>query len=160
MKRNRKSNNPSKKRAKRPAGSDPEPEPMGLFGLSRRTVLGGVATLGVGLALTHYVQGEIHDHDLERIHNGRPTIVQIHDPQCHQCRRLQDQVHQALDMLETKNLDYVVANIKTTQGLTFANRHRVQHVTLLLFDRDGTLKHTLRGQRSAPELANVFQSLL
>ena len=135
---------------------------------SRRNVLRLARNLGIGAVLlggTGYVfannfANTRHEHDLTRVGNGRPTIVQIHDPQCSLCRSLQGDTREALAMFEDGELDYVIANIRTPKGQAFANRYGVPHVTLLLFDGQGELKEVLQGQRGPYELRNHFKELL
>lgn len=137
-------------------------------GQSRRNVLRLARNLGIGAVLlggTGYVFANNfatmrHEHDLTRVSNGRPTIVQIHDPQCSLCRSLQGDTREALAMFEDGQLDYVIANIRTDKGQAFANRYGVPHVTLLLFDGQGELKEVLQGQRGPYELRNHFRALL
>ncbi len=102
----------------------------------------------------------MHEHDLSRVGNGRPTVVQIHDPQCSLCLALQTETRKALKMLDDDALDYVVANIRSEKGQTFANRYGVQHVTLLLFDGRGELQDVLQGQRGSYQLKAAFEDLL
>jgi len=137
-------------------------------GESRRNVLRLARNLGIGAVLlggTGYVFANNfvsmkHEHDLTRVANGRPTVVQVHDPQCPLCRALQEETRSALAMFEDGELDYVVANIRTDKGQAFANRYGVPHVTLLLFDGNGELKEVLQGERRQYELRNSFQALL
>lgn len=126
-----------------------------------RNILIGVSAIGgTSYVFASQVLNEMHEHDLERIHNGRPTIVQIHDPNCRLCLSLQRETRSALKMMEPDILDYVVANIRTEKGASFANRHGVQHVTLLLFDKNGELKRILEGQRGSHELKRAFERLV
>lgn len=135
---------------------------------SRRNVLrmarNGVIGLGVIGAIGFYfvqnVSSTMHEHDLKRVENGKPTIVQIHDPQCSSCVALQRETKQALKNFDDEDLDYVIANIKTPEGRNFANRYGAQHVTLLLFDKDGALQGVLQGQRGRGELRFAFERLI
>lgn len=137
-------------------------------GTSRRNVLrmarNGVIGLGVIGAIGFYfvqnVSSTMHEHDLKRVGNGKPTIVQIHDPQCSSCVALQRETKQALKNFDDEDLDYVIANIKTPEGRSFANRYGAQHVTLLLFDEDGSLQGVLQGQRGRGELRFAFERLI
>ena len=67
---------------------------------------------------------------------------------------------QALKNFDTDDLDYVIANIRTPEGRNFAQRHGVQHVTLLLFDDKGALQGVLQGQRGRAELRFAFERLV
>ncbi|WP_420333470.1 hypothetical protein [Roseibium sp.] len=128
--------------------------------LGRNIGIGAVLLGGTGYVFAQNFVSMRHEHDLTRVANGRPTVVQIHDPQCSLCRSLQADTRKALDMFGEGELDYVVANIRTAKGKTFQNRYGVPHVTLLLFDGKGELQEVLQGQRGAYELRNHFQALL
>ncbi len=128
--------------------------------LARNLAIAGLVVGGSGYALTQNVMSAIHEHDLTRIGNGKPTIVQIHDPNCSMCRALQRETRSALGQLDGDAFDYVIANIKSQKGRSFANRYGVQHVTLLLFDSEGRLKDILEGQRRSSELKRAFQQLI
>ncbi|MEO1365335.1 MAG: hypothetical protein AAFU86_16350, partial [Pseudomonadota bacterium] len=58
--------------------------------LSRRTMLGGGAAvstiaLGGGFWGVSSFRSYAAEHDLSRVGQGAPTIVQVHDPQCATC---------------------------------------------------------------------------
>jgi thioredoxin-like negative regulator of GroEL len=128
--------------------------------LTRNVVIGAALVGGSGYVFAQNVLSARHEHDLTRVGNGKPTIVQIHDPQCSMCRALQKETREALAMFEEGELDYVIANIRTQKGRSFANRYGVQHVTLLLFDEKGDLQDVLEGQRGSYQLRDAFRSLL
>lgn len=128
--------------------------------LARNTAIGLSASAGIGFLFVQNVRSSIREQDLSRVANGTPTIVQIHDPQCSLCRSLQSETREALDLFEEHELDYVVANIRTAEGSSFARRYAVPHVTLLLFDKRGKLTATLRGQRQSEELGLAFRQLV
>ncbi|MEM6637490.1 MAG: thioredoxin family protein [Pseudomonadota bacterium] len=100
------------------------------------------------------------EHDLSRVGNGVPTVVQIHDPQCGLCRELQKETRAALRSFDDGSVNYVVANIRTTDGQSFAARHGVGHVTLLLFDGNGILLRTINGVTPRSELEDAFAANL
>lgn len=102
----------------------------------------------------------MHEHDLSRIGNGTPTVVQIHDPECSLCLALQRETRQALQQFDSDDINYVVANIRSADGRNLADQYRVPHVTLLLFDSEGVHKGTLRGQRQSEELAAAFRQIV
>ncbi len=164
MKRNSKTKRTAANKKQKATGSNAaESVETGRRGALRLLRNGAIAAsvLGVsGFALVRYIEGEMHEHDLSRIGNGIPTIVQIHDPQCPMCRALQKETRSALKNFGEGELDYVVADIRTAEGQAFATEHGVQHVTLLLFNKNGVLKNVLQGQRSSRELRTVFQNLL
>ena len=127
---------------------------------ARNAAIGIFVVGGGGIVLARGVSGTLEEQDLSRVENGMPTIVQIHDPQCSLCRGLQRQTRTALKHFDDGALDYVVANIRTAEGSRFAAQHGVQHVTLLLFDSEGTLQTVLQGQRHHRQLRDAFQRLL
>jgi hypothetical protein len=86
--------------------------------------------------------------------------VQVHDPQCTSCQELQRETRAALKTFDDDELDYVVANIKSTEGAAFANSYGAPHITLLLFDGEGELRSTLNGIRPRDELEGAFARLV
>jgi len=129
---------------------------------SRRAVLqygviGAAALLGGGYFATRSVRASIAEQDLSRIGQGVPAIVQVHDPQCPLCAALQKESRKALGNMSGEKPEFLVANIKTTDGGAFAARHGVPHVTLLLFDHRGELRQTLRGPQDRDALLPIFE---
>ena len=120
----------------------------------------GILAAGVGWYMIDDVTATIAEHDLSRIGNGSPAIVQIHDPQCSRCRSLQRETRRALSTMDDGALQYLVANIRTSKGSDFASSHRVGHVTLLLFDAKGKRRSIVRGNRDSKTLATIFRSHL
>lgn len=134
--------------------------------LSRRAVLQsaagwgvlGLAAVGGGYLLIEDVMASAAEHDLTRIGQGTPSIVQIHDPDCSQCRQLQRTTRSALAEFEDGALTYLVANLDSPEGSRLARRHGVGNVTLLLFDGDGALRQTLQGLQSRDSLLAAFSA--
>ncbi|MEL6565736.1 MAG: hypothetical protein AAFQ59_14955 [Pseudomonadota bacterium] len=129
--------------------------------ISRRSALGGGAAgsalvLGGGFWGVSSFRTYAAEHDLSRVGQGAPAIVQVHDPQCPTCTALQKQTRRALRDFDGCGLTYLVADIKTPEGAAFARRYNAPHVTLLLFDGAGDLKRTVRGLHDSPHLAEVF----
>ena len=124
----------------------------------------GVLGLGVfgagGWYLASSVHASILERDLSRLGNGTPTVVQIHDPQCPQCRDLQREVCKALAELDDAEIQYLVADIRQPEGRAFAAQNRVGHVTVLLFDGSGTRRGVMVGQNSSDVLLNEFRNLI
>lgn len=118
-----------------------------------------VATVA-GVFSVRSVQATICEGDLTKIGKGRPTIVQIHDPSCSLCIALQKQTRRALKPFDGDQFDYLVANINTIQGSTLAMRYGVPHVTLLLFDGQGTMVEVVRGPADANDLRPIFAAHL
>ncbi|WP_136443582.1 hypothetical protein [Pacificoceanicola onchidii] len=135
---------------------------QGAKGLSRRALVLGPAGLlvlgGAGWWGSSAVSRTQHEHDLSRIGNGLPSVVQIHDPLCNQCTQLQRNTRKALTCFEDGSLQYVIANIRTEDGAAFANGLGLPHVTLVLMDGQGSVQDVLQGVRSREELKPAFQA--
>ncbi|MDJ0627067.1 MAG: hypothetical protein QNJ44_02305 [Rhodobacter sp.] len=89
---------------------------------------------------------------------GKPAVVQVHDPQCPACTALQRETRRALAGFDECALVYLIANIRTEEGGAFAKTHRAPHVTLLLFDAEGTLRQSLSGLRTRAGLRALFRA--
>ena len=111
-----------------------------------RNIAIAAPVLGVaGYFSVKSVEATICEADLTKIGKGLPSVVQIHDPNCSLCRTLQKQTRRALKSFAPETFQYLVANINTAEGSALAAKHRVPHVTLLMFDVDGNMVSTLRG---------------
>ena len=117
-------------------------------------VMGLLTASAAGLAA--YKKSWEEAHDLSVIGNGSHTIVQVHDPGCRLCRALKSNTEQALDAMDS-DIQYRIANIKTTEGRQIQHRYEVPHVTLLLIGPDGKLWRTLTGVKGAKTLQHVFE---
>ncbi|MEM9099707.1 MAG: hypothetical protein AAGC79_14430 [Pseudomonadota bacterium] len=117
----------------------------------------GLAAVGGGWYVVSEVRAGIVEGDLSRIGNGTPTIVQIHDPQCQQCRALQREARAALEGFDDDQLQYVVADIRQPSGRRLASLHGVPHVTLLLFDANGTMREAIQGVNDRGYLSAAFE---
>jgi len=106
----------------------------------------GLPILG-GLGFWGYrsFTGTLAEFDLSQIGKGKAAIVQIHDPQCQLCLRLQKQTRKILKNCSEDNYKYLVASIRTDEGSALAALHNVPHVTLLLFAPDGEMTEIVRG---------------
>lgn len=161
--------NPNKKaaRKKNPAAAQaanaPNKKPM-----TRRDMMGWVKFGALGLAVfggggfyfTTKIMAGISEADLEKIGNGMPTIVQIHDPGCPTCNRLQKAARTALEDFSQDEVQYLVANLNDPDGRRFADGHGVGRVTLLFFDTEGNRVGMLNGNRTPDELRTTFRSYL
>jgi len=157
-----------KRKPQRQRKPTPSPEPQTVVGETsrqRRAFLrklrnGGIAAVvigGGGWFGVRDVQTTMREHDLSRIGNGMPTVVQIHDPQCPTCVALQREVRDAVCEVGEAKLQFLVANIRTAKGRELADRHGVGHVTLLLLDGDGQRQRILTGPRKRDQLAGAFR---
>lgn len=109
--------------------------------------------------LRAYKQAWETTHDLSAIGNGVATVVQIHDPGCRLCRSLKSNTETAMNGL-SDSLQYRIADIHTPGGRRLQHRYEVPHVTLLLFEPDGSLARTLTGVKSVDTLRGVFERFL
>ena len=132
--------------------------------LSRRSLLlnlrNGAIGLGVastgGWGIAHAYQTHVERHDLSVIGNGIPSVVQIHDPHCPVCRALQREMLRAASDFDEGILQARVASIRTGEGKALADRYRVPHVTLLLFDGQGEMQRILSGPNERDALRDAF----
>lgn len=139
----------------------PKKKPM-----SRREMLsqfGGWGLLAAGLGGGGYwlygsVAANALEHDLTRVGQGVPIVVQIHDPTCPLCQQLQTQARRAVESFDEGQLQFAVANMQTPEGRRFATGHGVGHVTLLVFDGRGRRVDTLVGVRDADQLRAAFRA--
>jgi len=134
----------------------PETSRRDLLRLLPMGAAGALAAGGIGYFALGAVRAGAAEYDLSRLGNGKPAVVQVHDPQCPTCNALQRQARRALRDFDDEALVYLVADIRTGPGAAFAQEHRVPHVTLLLFDGRGRLQTTLRGMKTADELRVQF----
>ncbi|MEP3049231.1 MAG: thioredoxin family protein [Roseibium sp.] len=164
MRKQRKSRKPAAKASKQNSSVQSEDAPSSgrrnFLRLTRNLAIGAGVLSGGGYVFAQNVISTMNEHDLTRVGNGRPTVVQIHDPNCSLCLALQKETRKALKQFQEGRLDYVVANIRSAKGKAFANRYGVQHVTLMLFDDKGELQEILQGQRGSYELRAEFSKLL
>ncbi|MCK0103022.1 thioredoxin family protein [Pseudohalocynthiibacter sp. F2068] len=115
---------------------------------------------GVVFFSVQSVQATICEADLTKVGQGKPSIVQIHDPQCSLCQTLQRQIRKALKSFDSDDFTFLVANIKTSDGSAFAARYGVPHVTLLLFDARGEMVQIVRGPSDTDSLRTIFEAHL
>lgn len=106
------------------------------------------------------VQASICEIDLSKVGDGLPAVVQIHDPQCNLCVTLQRQTRRALRAYDDDSHHFLVANIATTEGQFFAQRHGVGNVTLVLLDGAGAQVGVVRGPLSNEALRDAIEAHL
>ncbi|MEM9496587.1 MAG: thioredoxin family protein [Pseudomonadota bacterium] len=155
---------PSKPAARSPARqADPAPpraQDRRAF-LNRLSWIGlaaGVAGGGVFLG-ARSVTARMEEGDLERIGQGIPAVVQVHDPTCPSCAALQKQARRAMRDFSDDSLIFLVADQTTQQGRDFAQAFGVTHITLVLLNGQGEHVETLQGVRPAAELRPAFLAL-
>lgn len=135
----------------------PEPSRRDMLKLLRNGAIGAAAVAGGGYFAVGSFRAYAEEHDLSRMGQGKPTVVQVHDPQCPTCTALQKQTRQALKEFGECDLVYLIADINTPEGQAFALRYGVGNVTLLLFDGAGGLRQTVQGMQSKDQLMPIFR---
>ena len=170
--RNKKPGKTAKRKAQSQSAASPGPaapsqsakgKPIDRRAMLGRLRHGGIAAaviLGGGYLSISSVRARMAETDLSRVGQGTPTIVQIHDPQCSICRRLQSETRSAVSNFAEDDITYLVADLNSKKGRDFANKHLVGKTTLLLFDGAGELKHTIRGVQSDGLLQSEFTHYL
>ncbi len=118
-----------------------------------------VVTVG-GWFIVQDVQATAREHDLTRIGNGVPAVVQIHDPSCSVCAALQKEARAAIKAFDEDELQFLVANIKDARGSKLAADNGVPHITLLLFDGKGKRHEIMRGPQDRSVLEPAFRQFV
>lgn len=150
------SKKPRKPRNKATIKASSEPSRRDVLKLARNGAVGAVALGGVGYFGMGSFRAHAAEHDLTRIGQGDPVVVQVHDPSCPMCTALQKQTRAALKSCNEGSLIYLVADINTDEGRAFAVRQGVGHVTLLLMDGKGAVQRTVQGVHSSAQLEPMF----
>lgn len=138
------------------AAADPAMSRRKMLGLARNGAIGIALLGGAGYVGTGWYHEWAAEHDLSRIGQGTPTVVQVHDPQCPVCVALQGEIRTALRQLDDPDLLYLVADIKQEKGAAFAAKHNVPHVTVVLLDGAGEVTQILRGMHTSDELTAIL----
>ena len=115
-----------------------------------------IATSAVALVISD--KNSKTEHDLSVIGNGTATVVQIHDPKCQLCLRLQRVVSNTKSDFKDK-VQFRTANIKTNKGERFADRYDVSNVTLLFFNKKGKHVNTMEGVSSKQQVKEALLEL-
>lgn len=141
------------RRATTPAGKS-----VDVRKITRRAFL-TLAILAIpGLIIGMEVRSNQARSDISIIGEGRPVVVQAHDPGCPECRALLENVETAhADFRDT--IELRVVNLHSGTGREVASQYDVGRVTLLLFDGSGSLQRIIRGVRSPSELRGEFSTL-
>ncbi len=147
------------KKTKATSVAPPEPDRRDVLKLLRNGSVATAALGGVGWWAFTGIRATAAEMDLSRIGSGKPTVVQIHDPQCSMCTELQRETRKALGCFGECDLLYLVASIKTDEGAAFAASMGLPHVTLVLLDREGDVQNVLQGVRESEDLKTHFQTL-
>ena len=105
----------------------------------------------VGVAMAAYHSNKQIEYDLSVIGNGTPTVVQIHDPSCQLCRRLNSNLNSVKGDFKP-DIQFKTANLASEQGRRFAQQHKVEHVTLMFFNKRGQRVNTIQGVTPADDI--------
>ena len=105
----------------------------------------------VGVAMAAYHNNKQIEYDLSVIGNGTPTVVQIHDPSCQLCRRLNSNLNSVKGDFKA-DIQFKTANLASDEGRRFAQRHKVEHVTLMFFSKRGKRVNTIQGVTPADDI--------
>lgn len=158
----KKQRKPQSRKHKRPNNAVERPEQVSAQKrettrrMTRRFAIAAPIVAVAGYFTTTSVQAIMSEADLSKIKGGKPSIVQIHDPQCQLCRTLQKQARKAMKSLDEAAFEYLVANIRSEDGLAFSHRYGVGHVTLVLFDAKGEMVEIIRGPSDVATLERAF----
>lgn len=152
-KTNKRKQSQAAKQADAPEAAPSRRTMLKLTGLGALGVLalGGAGYVGRGWYLDYAAE-----HDLTRIGQGKPVVVQVHDPTCTICTALQGETRAALRDFGECDMLYLIADIKQEAGFAFQAKHNVPHVTLVLFDGAGEVQQVLTGMRDSAELKTIF----
>lgn len=124
--------------------------------LARNTAIALPVLAGATVFSVQSVQATICEADLTKIGKGKPSVVQVHDPNCSLCQQLQRQTRKALKSFDDEAVTFLVADINTAEGGAFAARYGVPHVTLLLFDGTGEMMQVVSGPSDADTLRRII----
>ena len=92
--------------------------------LARNTAIALPVLVGATVFSVQSVQATICEADLTKIGKGKPSVVQVHDPNCSLCQQLQRQTRKALKSFDDEAVTFLVADINTAEGGAFAARFR------------------------------------
>ncbi len=130
----------------------------GYFGSWSSTLLTLVLLVGAGGVWWWQQHSKDEEYDLSRIGNGRPVVVQVHDPTCVVCRQLQRTVDSLQEEFRA-DVDFLIADLSRPEGQAFANQQQVGSVTLVFFAQDGQRLGELEGRQEPEFLRKVFGEL-
>lgn len=121
-------------------------------------LLVAVPVIGVAGAAIHRYDVQNKDlFDLTPLGKGEPMIIQVHDPACQPCKRLQNNTRKALKGLD--DIVYRVADITTKDGAEFQKEYNSGITTLILFDKAGKRVDTIQGVATVDSLTDRFSRL-
>jgi len=154
------SESPQSAKVSNKSAAQPKAKPTAGF-VNRRNMIKlliGVPLVGAaGAAIHRYDVQNRGLHDLSLIGQGKPVVVQIHDPACPLCRRLMNNTRKALDGNE--DILFKVADVTSSEGEAFRQVYNAETVSLILFDAKGRNRGAIRGVQTAEVLKEQFLQL-
>lgn len=157
MRKKSKTNTRKKAQAEKAAVAPAQaPNRRSVLKMAGGSAVGLLALGGAGYVGHGWYQDYTLEHDLTRIGQGKPVVVQVHDPTCTICTALQGETRAALRDFGECDMLYLIADIKQEAGFAFQAKHNVPHVTLVLFDGAGEVQQVLSGMRDSAELKTIF----
>lgn len=140
----------------KPVAQAPSESRRNFLRLARNVAIALPVLVGATVFSVQSVQATICEADLSKIGKGKPSVVQVHDPNCSLCQQLQRQTRKALKSFDDDAVTFLVADINTAEGGAFAARFGVPHVTLLLFDGAGEMVQVVRGPSDTDSLRQII----
>ena len=124
MAKKSKTNARKKKQAEAAKAAEPQD-------VTRRSIIRGIGFGALGVAAAggatyagiDMYRDYMFEHDLARLGQGKPAVVQVHDPQCSSCLALQNETRRAMRQFGECDVIYVVADSTQPEGQGFARRH-------------------------------------
>lgn len=128
----------------------------------RRLLIRGGLALAVAIPLAaigvmQYERRASARRDLSVIGNGKPTVVQVFDYGCAECRQLRDNVA-PLQREFAEQVQFRLAVRSQADGGILASRYNAGHITLLMFGPDGQLRNTLTGVQDTATIRTAISS--
>ena len=109
------------------------------------------------IALTAYSKNLEEQRDLSVIGTGIPTLIQVHDESCPNCRQLLSSVKAVIH--EFPDLQFKIADLKSHKGSKFATRHQAHKVTLIYFDAHGKKIDVVSGLQTKNEVRSFIKRM-
>jgi thioredoxin-like negative regulator of GroEL len=108
-------------------------------------------------AISAYNKNQAQLRDLSIIGQGMPTLVQVHDETCPSCRQLLSSVKAVKD--EFPELEFRIADLRSSEGIKFSTRHQVSKVTLMFFDSDGKKLNVVAGLQTEQDVRSFIERM-
>lgn len=96
--------------------------------------------------------------DLSQVGQGRNVVVHVHDHYLVSSTALMNSLNR-LRRDYAGEVEFVVADLQVPDGRAFAERHRAEAATLLLFAADGTRLGVVQGAHDPAELRAILNQV-